>query len=109
LLDELLKALYPDFDKDQVRQLLQDAANSRHTRAEKAKRTTLQIVQQLLLWIELDLQPPTSEHGYVSEWAMVFNIQFFDTSILPSQVPRLKSFLQSNSILILLSFRVSVS
>ncbi|KAG9064563.1 hypothetical protein KI688_002821 [Linnemannia hyalina] len=61
LLAELLKALYPDLDKDRycepnfvqlqkkVWQLLQDAASSRHTHAEKAKYTTLQIVQQVLL------------------------------------------------------------
>ncbi|KAF9345756.1 hypothetical protein BGX34_004508, partial [Mortierella sp. NVP85] len=94
LLAELLKALCPDLDEDpycdpdfvslqkKVWQLLQDAANSKHTRAEKARYTTLQIVQQILLWIELGLfAPPTSEHVYVSAWAMVFNILFFDTSI----------------------------
>ncbi|KAF8926343.1 hypothetical protein BGZ47_002800 [Haplosporangium gracile] len=94
LLAELLEALYPDLDKDRycepdfvqlqkkVWQLLQDAASSRHTHAEKAKYTTLQIVQQILLWIELGLfTPPTSEHVYVSAWAMLFNILLFDTTV----------------------------
>ncbi|KAG0025143.1 hypothetical protein BGZ82_010200, partial [Podila clonocystis] len=93
LLAELLKALYPDLDKDRycepdfvqlqkkVWQLLQDAASSRHTHAEKAKYTTLQIVQQILLWIELGLfTSPTSEHVYVSAWGMLFNILLFDTT-----------------------------
>lgn len=94
LLAELLKALYPELDKDRycepdfvllqkkVWQLLQDAVSSRRTHAEKAKYTTLQIVQQLLLWIELGLfAPPTSEHIYVSAWAMLFNILLFDTTV----------------------------
>ncbi|KAF9946175.1 hypothetical protein BGZ72_000563 [Mortierella alpina] len=45
------------------------------THAEKAKYPTLLIVQQILLWVELDMfSPPTSEHVYVSAWAMLFNI-----------------------------------
>ncbi|KAF9176370.1 hypothetical protein BGZ50_000887, partial [Haplosporangium sp. Z 11] len=94
LLAELLEALYPELDKDRycepdfvqlqkkVWQLLQDAASSRHTLAEKAKYTTLQIIQQVLLWIELGLfTPPTSEHVYVSAWAMLLNILLFDTTV----------------------------
>ncbi|KAI1290686.1 hypothetical protein EDD11_009084 [Mortierella claussenii] len=53
-----------------------------HTHAEKAKYTTLQVIQQVLLWIKLGLfTPPTSEHVYVSAWAMLFNILLFDTTI----------------------------
>ncbi|KAF9545153.1 hypothetical protein EC957_011223 [Mortierella hygrophila] len=94
LLAELLKALYPDLDKDRhcepdfiqlqkkVWRLLQDAASSRHTHAETATYTTLQIVQQVLLWIELGLFTPlTSEHVYVSAWAMLFNILLFGTTV----------------------------
>jgi hypothetical protein len=94
LLAELLEVLYPDLDKDRycepdfvqlqkkVWQLLQGSASSRHTHAEKVKYTTLQVVQQVLLWIELGLFIlPTSEHVFVSAWAMLFNILLFDTTV----------------------------
>lgn len=44
--------------------------------------TTLQIVSQILLWIELGIfASPTSEHVYVSSWCTIFNILLLDTSL----------------------------
>ncbi|KAG0232995.1 hypothetical protein BGW41_001654 [Actinomortierella wolfii] len=53
-----------------------------------AKYTILQIVSQLLLWIELDLfASPTSEHVFVSSWSTLFNILLHDTPLraIPTQ------------------------
>ncbi|KAG0045416.1 hypothetical protein BGZ83_009380 [Gryganskiella cystojenkinii] len=92
VLGDLLKALYPNLDKDQysepdfvnlhykVSKMLSEAARSRNTQGEKAKYTTLLVVQQVILWIELKMfSSPTSEHVFVSAWTMLFNILLHDT------------------------------
>ena len=88
LLRELLLALHPQIEHDRhclpdfgqlkkrVWGLLPDIAEK------TASYTTLQIVNQILLWIELGMfVPPTSEHVYVSAWSLLFNILLLDTNI----------------------------
>ncbi|KAG0354940.1 hypothetical protein BGZ54_001365, partial [Gamsiella multidivaricata] len=49
---------------------------------ETAKYTILQIVSQVLLWIELGLfASPTSEHVFLSSWCALFNTLLIDTSV----------------------------
>lgn len=91
LLEDLLKNLYPAITdtnsmnrgkprlrslKRRVWTLLSEADE------ETARYTILQIVSQVLLWIELgQFVSPTSEHVYVSSWCTLFNILLLDTSL----------------------------
>ncbi|KAF9142731.1 hypothetical protein BGX30_002339, partial [Mortierella sp. GBA39] len=94
VLAAMLKALYPSLDKDQYSepdfvkpqqkmwQLLSETASSRKTQEEKARYTTLLVVQQIVLWIELKVfVQPTSEHVFVSGWSTLFNILLRDTTM----------------------------
>ncbi|KAF9579439.1 hypothetical protein BGW38_004295 [Lunasporangiospora selenospora] len=92
LLDDLLTTLYPAISnssstnnrrkpyfqslKRRVWALLSQLEE------ESIKYTTLQIVTQILLWIELDIfASPTSEHVFVSSWSTLFNILLHDTPL----------------------------
>ncbi|KAG9064472.1 hypothetical protein KI688_003662 [Linnemannia hyalina] len=94
VLATLLKALYSNLDKDQYSepdfvnlqqkmwQLLSETASSKKTQEAKARYITLQVVQQIVLWIELKVfVPPTSEHVFVSAWTTLLNILLHDTSM----------------------------
>ncbi|KAG0229906.1 hypothetical protein BGW42_001307 [Actinomortierella wolfii] len=89
---ELLTALYPantNFGiafhkrKPQFRSLKRQVWTLlSQSEEDTAKYTILQIVSQLLLWIELDLfASPTSEHVFVSSWSTLFNILLHDTPL----------------------------
>lgn len=91
LLEDLLKNLYPAITdtnsmnrgkprlrslKRRIWTLLSEADE------ETARYTILQIVSQVLLWIELgQFVSSTSEHVYVSSWCTLFNILLLDTSL----------------------------
>ncbi|KAG0304985.1 hypothetical protein BGZ98_004745 [Dissophora globulifera] len=88
LLDDLLQSLHPQIGSDRyclpelgrlkkrVWRLLCDATEN------TAVYTTLQIMNQIILWIELGMfVSPTSEQVYVTAWSLIFNILLFGTNI----------------------------
>ncbi|KAI8594446.1 hypothetical protein EDD21DRAFT_421725 [Dissophora ornata] len=88
VLSELLRTLHPqiEFDrhclpefgllKKRVWTMLCD------TPERTAAYTTLQIMNQVILWIELGMfTTPTSEQVYVTAWSLIFNILLLDTTI----------------------------
>ncbi|KAF9928048.1 hypothetical protein BGZ65_006439, partial [Modicella reniformis] len=88
LLRDLLVSLHPQIDHDrhcppQIEKLKHRIWKLLRSTPEKtAAYTTLQIINQIILWIELGMfVAPTSEQVYVSAWPMLFNIIFFDANI----------------------------
>lgn len=88
LLRDLLVALHPQIDHDrhcppQFGQLKKCVWNLLCSTPEKtAVYTILQIMNQIILWIELGVfETPTSEQVYVSAWSLLFNILLSDSGI----------------------------
>ncbi|KAF9433148.1 hypothetical protein BGZ76_009827 [Entomortierella beljakovae] len=88
LLRKLLLALHPQIDRDrhcppdfrQLKKMVWTLLLDTPERTESY--TTLQIVNQILHWIELGMfAPPTSEHVFVSAWSLLFNTLLLDTNI----------------------------
>ncbi|KAF9106560.1 hypothetical protein BGX27_009115 [Mortierella sp. AM989] len=88
LVRELLLALHPQIDHD--RQCPPDFGQLKRmvwallldTTEKTESYTTLQIVNQILHWVELGIfAPPTSEHVYVSAWSLLINTLLLDTNI----------------------------
>lgn len=85
---DLLVALHPQIDHDrhcppQFGQLKKCVWNLLCSTPEKtAVYTILQIMNQIILWIELGVfETPTSEQVYVSAWSLLFNILLSDSGI----------------------------
>lgn len=88
LLSDLLQSLHPQIDFDrhcppEFRRLKKRVWTMLCDTPEKtAAYTTLQIVNQIILWIELRMfESPTSEQVYVTAWSLIFNILLLDTNI----------------------------
>ncbi|KAF9079592.1 hypothetical protein BGX23_003643 [Mortierella sp. AD031] len=88
LLSDLLQSIHPQIDFDrhcppEFGQLKKHVWTMLCDTPEKtAAYTTLQIMNQIILWIERGmLVSPTSEQVYVTAWSLIFNILLFDTNI----------------------------
>jgi hypothetical protein len=88
LLKDLLQSLHPQMEVDrhcspQFGQLKKRVWTMLCDTPEKtAAYTTLQIMNQIVLWIELSMfVSPTSEQVYVTAWSLIFNILLLDTNI----------------------------